>query len=380
MLANATRISTRSAVLGGHLVLRRVAVEDRGDLVAQDEGHREEALGGSAETRERLGRGGRVADVAARRVPRAVGAAEDGVRGERDRDRALTASLWSKPRAYHPTAALFLTMNMAARSTCLRHLGHEVGEHLGEVGALLDRGDRSLEAGVVGQWRTRRRLLREHLGDRRRDRLLVDLLVVAGHLLAQLVERAHERGLVALDGALDLDDPVGHLLADEGGGACLQVVFEAHVLLGGRRRKPSRIPTYVPAHYPAREWGCQRTSAGGMVLGDVDGSRPHPTAPGPLYRRLRARFGHAGWWPGESAFEVCVGAILVQNTAWANVERTLESLRRRGPAFVRALDAASRRRGSRRSCAPRGPSGSRPDGCGPSSTSSARSTGAGSRR
>ena len=33
--------------------------------------------------------------------------------------RALTASLWAKPRAYQPTAALFLTMNIAARSTCL---------------------------------------------------------------------------------------------------------------------------------------------------------------------------------------------------------------------------------------------------------------------
>ena len=49
-----------------------------------------------------------------------------------------------------------------------------------------------------------------------------------------------------------------------------------------------------------------------------------------VYRRLRARYGHAGWWPGESSFEVCVGAILVQNTAWANVERTLASLRQRG--------------------------------------------------
>jgi len=48
-----------------------------------------------------------------------------------------------------------------------------------------------------------------------------------------------------------------------------------------------------------------------------------------VYRRLRARYGHAGWWPGESSFEVCVGAILVQNTAWANVERTLASLRQR---------------------------------------------------
>ncbi len=43
-----------------------------------------------------------------------------------------------------------------------------------------------------------------------------------------------------------------------------------------------------------------------------------------MYERLRGAFGHAGWWPGDSPFEVCVGAILVQNTAWANVERTLE--------------------------------------------------------
>src|SRR4030042_1459893 len=88
---------------------------------------------------------------------------------------------------------------------------------------------------TVSLWAERRRgLLGQHLGDAGRDRLLVDLLVVAGYRLAELVERAYERGLVPLDGALDLDDPVRHLLADEGGGACLQVVFEAHVLPGGR--------------------------------------------------------------------------------------------------------------------------------------------------
>jgi endonuclease-3 related protein len=56
-----------------------------------------------------------------------------------------------------------------------------------------------------------------------------------------------------------------------------------------------------------------------------------------VYRRLRARFGHAAWWPGESAFEVCVGAILVQNTAWANVERTLDGLKKRGLLSFDAL-------------------------------------------
>ena len=48
------------------------------------------------------------------------------------------------------------------------------------------------------------------------------------------------------------------------------------------------------------------------------------------YRLLRARFGPAGWWPGESAFEVCLGAILTQNTAWSNVEKALSALRSRG--------------------------------------------------
>ena len=57
-----------------------------------------------------------------------------------------------------------------------------------------------------------------------------------------------------------------------------------------------------------------------------------------VYRRLRARFGHARWWPGESPFEVCVGAILVQNTAWANVERALHRLRRRRLLSFRALN------------------------------------------
>jgi len=49
-----------------------------------------------------------------------------------------------------------------------------------------------------------------------------------------------------------------------------------------------------------------------------------------IYRRLRRRFGDAGWWPGETPFEVCVGAILTQNTSWSNVEKALSRLRRRG--------------------------------------------------
>jgi endonuclease III related protein len=45
------------------------------------------------------------------------------------------------------------------------------------------------------------------------------------------------------------------------------------------------------------------------------------------YKLMRARFGHQHWWPGETPFEVCVGAILTQNTSWSNVERALANLK-----------------------------------------------------
>ena len=45
------------------------------------------------------------------------------------------------------------------------------------------------------------------------------------------------------------------------------------------------------------------------------------------YELMRERFGHQHWWPGETPFEVCVGAILTQNTAWTNVERGIANLK-----------------------------------------------------
>ena len=45
------------------------------------------------------------------------------------------------------------------------------------------------------------------------------------------------------------------------------------------------------------------------------------------YDRLWERFGPQGWWPADSPFEVAVGAILTQNTAWRNVELALDNLR-----------------------------------------------------
>lgn len=39
-------------------------------------------------------------------------------------------------------------------------------------------------------------------------------------------------------------------------------------------------------------------------------------------------YGPQGWWPGDSPFEVCVGAILTQSTSWSNVEKAIINLKR----------------------------------------------------
>ncbi len=47
-----------------------------------------------------------------------------------------------------------------------------------------------------------------------------------------------------------------------------------------------------------------------------------------LYRTLLRTYGKQNWWPAETPFEVCVGAILTQNTNWNNVEKAIENLKR----------------------------------------------------
>ena len=46
-----------------------------------------------------------------------------------------------------------------------------------------------------------------------------------------------------------------------------------------------------------------------------------------IYDLLLQRYGSQGWWPGNSRFEVVLGAILTQNTNWANVEKALNKLK-----------------------------------------------------
>lgn len=49
-----------------------------------------------------------------------------------------------------------------------------------------------------------------------------------------------------------------------------------------------------------------------------------------LYSRLLEYFGPQQWWPGDSPFEVMVGAVLTQNTNWHNVEKAINNLKDAG--------------------------------------------------
>ena len=63
-----------------------------------------------------------------------------------------------------------------------------------------------------------------------------------------------------------------------------------------------------------------------------------------LYRTLLAHHGPQGWWPARTPFEVAVGAILVQHTAWPGAARAIAALRAAGrltPERLAALDAAT---------------------------------------
>ncbi len=56
-----------------------------------------------------------------------------------------------------------------------------------------------------------------------------------------------------------------------------------------------------------------------------------------LYNKAWQALGPQGWWPGETPFEVAVGAILTQNTNWGNVAKAIAVLKGRDLLEPRAL-------------------------------------------
>jgi len=58
-----------------------------------------------------------------------------------------------------------------------------------------------------------------------------------------------------------------------------------------------------------------------------------------IHTRLFDHFGPQHWWPGETPFEIMLGAVLTQNTSWRNVDMVIEALRQDGLLSFSALEA-----------------------------------------
>lgn len=59
-----------------------------------------------------------------------------------------------------------------------------------------------------------------------------------------------------------------------------------------------------------------------------------------LYERLQQHYGPQQWWPADTPFEVMVGAILTQNTAWTNVEKAIANLKANDALSAETIVAA----------------------------------------
>jgi len=84
-----------------------------------------------------------------------------------------------------------------------------------------------------------------------------------------------------------------------------------------------RLPTPVSALYPACSW--------------IDYMKVGKQALLEIYDKLYSFYGPQHWWPGDSPFEVAVGAILTQNTNWTNVEKAIANLKSAHLLSARAM-------------------------------------------
>ena len=71
---------------------------------------------------------------------------------------------------------------------------------------------------------------------------------------------------------------------------------------------------------------------------------PDRFAPQALYDKLFSWYGPSHWWPGESPFEIAVGAVLTQNTAWTNVEKAIDNLKAAGMLDIHRIHAVDESR------------------------------------
>ena len=60
-----------------------------------------------------------------------------------------------------------------------------------------------------------------------------------------------------------------------------------------------------------------------------------------MFSLMFNHFGPQNWWPAESELEMMVGAILTQNTAWKNVAKAIENLKKENLLSIETLMSLS---------------------------------------
>ena len=60
-----------------------------------------------------------------------------------------------------------------------------------------------------------------------------------------------------------------------------------------------------------------------------------------MFETMRDALGPSNWWPGDTPFEISIGAILTQNTNWQNVEKAIDNLRENDILNARAMHEVS---------------------------------------
>lgn len=110
--------------------------------------------------------------------------------------------------------------------------------------------------------------------------------------------------------------------------------------------KCNPLPIIIPCHRVIGSNGKLTGYAGGLALKErlliLEGVRttlPKGQTLAPplmqIYKILLSSYGKRNWWPAKTAFEMMVGAILTQNTAWSNVEKAIANFGERlAPQFI----------------------------------------------
>jgi endonuclease-3 related protein len=131
---------------------------------------------------------------------------------------------------------------------------------------------------------------------------------------------------VSIGHMVDLDTACAVVLECAKGYRLPEPTRKAHIL-GNRLRKEYEASSQSQALNLSPIPPLSKGGVGGILSRDLI----------EIYNALYAHYGPQNWWPGDTALEMMVGAVLTQNTNWQNVEKAIANLKRAGALSAAAI-------------------------------------------